>query len=98
MPVLGRHVLLERGRPAPPAASHVHGDAHALVVDLDGALVEAQLDALAGQVVGHRVVVPLELDVVVDVDARELARAVGVRLRRQGPQQRRLTLSEDARP
>ena len=68
--VLRRHVRLERWSPGRCARLRTcSGDAHALVVDLDGARVEAQLDALADQVVGHRVVVAVELDVVVDVDA-----------------------------
>ena len=68
--VRGRHVLLGGGRAAACGCERTcSGDALALVVDLDGARIEAQLDPLAHEVVGHRVVVALELDVVVDVHA-----------------------------
>jgi len=69
---------------------------HALVLEihLDGRAGEANLDDLAGQLVGHGVVVTLDLDVVVDVDLRssprrELVRGVG-----QGSQCRPVDLFE----
>ena len=95
--MLCRHVLLGGSRAAAGARAHVHGNAHPPVVDLDGASVEAQLHLLAREVVRHRVVVTLELDVVVDVHRGQLARAMSVRLRRQGPQERCLAVREDAR-
>ena len=48
--------------------AQVRGDALVLREDLNGGAREAHLDDLTGQLVGHGVVVTLDLDVVVNVD------------------------------
>ncbi len=65
-----------------------------MVQHLDGALVEEDLDPLAHEMVGHRVEVPFEFDVIVDVDAGVFAGAIGERFGGQGRELRRLVLHE----
>jgi hypothetical protein len=50
------------------------GDALALLEDLHDGGGEAHIDLLTGIAVGHRVVVPVELDVVVDAHRGHLPR------------------------
>src|SRR5690606_39419458 len=79
-------------------ATRVRGDATARVKDLDSAAGEADLDRLAGECVGHAVVVAGELDMVVDVHARlaPLGEAVGSGGQRQ--QRRALQRLEERAP
>ena len=79
-------------------AACVQRDALALVVDLDGALVEEELDLSPDEVVGHRVAVAADLDVVVDVHLGGLAGAVEVGLGGSGRSSGSLALEEHASP
>ena len=82
------HVGRDRGVAAPYPGADVAGDALALVEDLDGFAGEPGIELAFDQLIGHRVVVAVELDVVVDMDPDLLPFGVGVGRGRQGLQRR----------
>ena len=63
-----RLMLLERGGAALRVAPQMAGDLPAAVEDVDHLAAQADVDLLADILVGHRVEVPLDGDVVVGVD------------------------------
>ena len=83
-PVRGRHVLGRGGVRTPAGIEGMGGHAFVAVQDFHRAGRDAQLDLLAHQSVGDRVVVAIELDVVVDVDAGGFEACDGHAHRRQG--------------
>ena len=68
--------------------AHMRGHSLAAVEDLHRAVGQANFDSLADELVGNRVIVALDLNVVVDVDASRLPVGKLIRLQRQGPQSR----------
>ena len=87
--VRGRHVLGHGGVAAAHGAAGVTGDAPMVVEHLHRDAGHAQLDLLADELVRHRVVVALELDVVIEArDLRPLELGVFERGRRQRPNDR----------
>jgi hypothetical protein len=66
----------------------VTGDPFALREEFHDGGTEADVELLAHQGVGHGVVVPFHLDVVIDVDPGELPLCVLVGLWREGPERR----------
>ena len=91
-----RHVRGVGGEAPAAAAAHVAGHALPVVEDLDEARREDDLNLFAGQLVGHRVAVALELDVVIDVHAGAPSRVAAVGLGGQRQEGRRVELEEDA--
>ena len=73
------HVLGDGGVAALQRGAHMAGDALALVAAFDRMLGEAHVQGLLHQGVGHRVVVTVDLDVIVDVDPHPLPGGVDVR-------------------
>ena len=65
-----RHVLGHRRVPARLMAARMQPDPRAALEDLDGGGREADVERLVHQRIRHRVVVAIDLDVVIDVDAR----------------------------
>jgi hypothetical protein len=65
-PVRARHVLRDGRVPAAMPAARMDGDALALVEDLDRVGCEARLDLLFDEPEGYGVVVPVEIDMVVE--------------------------------
>ena len=81
------HVGGVGGVAAADVAADVGGDALAAVEDLDGRRGQPRIDVLVDERVGDGVVVPVQLDVIVDVDARvDLPLAVDERLGGQRPE------------
>ena len=92
-----RHVLCSGSRPAREAAP-VTGHPLAQVVDLNDVDGVSDLNLLADQPMRHAVVVPLELDVVVDPNSGFLPDAVVVGLGRKSPHRREIIPLEDLSP
>ena len=68
-PVTGRHVL-GNGRVLPvPACAQMNGDALTFMENLDAAGGQPRLDLGAGEAVGDRIIVGVDVDVIVDVVA-----------------------------
>ena len=65
-PVCARHVLGDRRVAAAETAAQVHRDALAPAEQLDRALGDAGIELLADQPMRHRVVMPVDVDVVVE--------------------------------
>ena len=80
-PVTGQHVL-GNGRVLPvPACAQMNGDAlSALMENLDAAGGQPRLDLGAGEAVGDRIIVGVDVDVIVDTDPAHAPLAVFVRL------------------
>ena len=83
-PVVAGHVLQHRGVSSPHEGAQVRGHPRALVEDLHGVGGEADLDLGAQELIGHGVIVPVHLHVVVDADPRLLPLLVLVGPGRQG--------------
>src|SRR5688572_5173691 len=62
---------------ATPAAADVHGDALAVAEQLNRALGDPGVELLADQPVRHRVVMPVDVDVVVEPDPPHAIRHTG---------------------
>src|SRR5277367_3523523 len=93
-PVTGRHVL-GNGRVLPvPARPEMNGDALALMENLDAAGGQPRLDLGAGEAVGDRIIVGVDVDVIVDADPAHAPLAVFVRLVRQRLERRAVDLLE----
>ena len=94
-PVTGRHVL-GNGRVLPvPACAQMNGDALALMENLDSAGGQPRLDLGAGEAVGDRIIVGVDVDVIVDADPAHAPLAVFVRLAGQRLERRAIDLLED---
>src|SRR6202041_2341969 len=93
-PVTGRHVL-GNGRVLPvPACAQMNGDALALMENLDAAGGQPRLDLGAGEAVGDRIIVGVDVDVIVDPDPGQAPLAVFVRLVRPRLGRRAIALLE----
>ena len=78
--------MIGHGRVVTPCGgAHVRGDALTASIDLDGCWREPRLHLLVDQRVRDRVVMTIDLDVIVDVDASLLPFAVDKRHKRQRP-------------
>src|ERR1700751_3855166 len=77
------HVLRDRRVLADLVTALMHGDASRVEEALDSRGAEARLDLMADEVVRNAVVVTIDLDVVIDADARSLPERVLVRGDRQ---------------
>ena len=86
VPVGLRHVGRVGGVPARRVIAPMGGDALAAMEELDGRRADPRVHDFVDEGIGHGVVVAVELDVVVDVDARHGPLAVDERLGRQRPQ------------
>ena len=84
-----RHVLGDRGVPARHEAARMQPDARAALKDLDRGRREADVEQRVNQRMRHRVVMAIDLDVVVDVDARAepvgMDKALGRERLQRGP-------------
>ena len=67
-PMAGRHVLLHGRVLAVAARAQMRGDPLALGEYLDGAAGEPDLDLGAREAMGHAVIMPLDIDVIIDAD------------------------------
>ena len=76
------------------AAAQMDGDAFAFVEDLDAAGGQARLDLRAGEAVGDRVIVGVDIDVIVDADPSHAPLAVFVGLVRKRLERRPIDLLE----
>lgn len=65
-----RHVVGHRRVPTRVIAARMDPEARAALEDLDGRGGEAHVERLVHERIRHRVVVVIDLDVIVDVDAR----------------------------
>ena len=83
---------------AAPAAADVHGDALALAEQLDRALGDPGVELLADQPVRHRVVMPVDVDVVVEPDPPRPPFGILVGLGRQLLQRRLVELEKQVAP
>ncbi len=90
-----RHVLGHGGVGAGAVAAHMLCDASPTVVDGDGGGASLDLDPGADQAVGHGVVVGVDLEVLVDVDAGFLHLGVAIRDARQGFERRSVETFEE---
>ena len=72
--VRGGHVLTHGEEPLSTVATHMAGHPSATMDDLDDVGGGAHLDRLACQLVRHRVVAVVELDVIIDVHPRRFPR------------------------
>jgi hypothetical protein len=88
------HMLRQRRVPSTHAAAHMHGDMIALVEQLDGVRGDARLDLLAQQPMRRRVVMPLDVDVVIERHAADAPFGIHERLRWQRRQRRLVELLE----
>ena len=82
-PVAGGHVLGHRGVLAIAAAAHMRGHALALDKNLDGPGRQPHLDLLLRKAVRHAVIMPLDIDVIIDADPADAPFGEHVRLHRQ---------------
>ena len=87
-PVRARHVLGDCRVAATAAGAQVNGDALAPAEQLDRALGDAGIELLADQPVRHRVVMPVNVDVVVEPDPPHPPFGILVGLGRQRLQRR----------
>lgn len=99
-PVRVGHVHRECGVAKTRETARVRGHSLALGEHFDGLRTQADLHLLAGQSVGHGVVMAIaaNLDVVVDGDLRLLPRGEVVGVRGQGFERGAIDLFEDASP
>ncbi len=79
-------VVVQGGRGMRNQAAAVRGDAHAMIEDLDNGGRVARLQFLAYQLIRHAVIMPLDLDVIVDVRTDLLPPCQDVALHRQRSQ------------
>ena len=94
-PMAGGHVL-GNGRVLPvPAPAQMNGDALALMENLDAAGGQPRLDLGAGEAVGDRIIVGVDVDVIIDADPAHAPLAVFVRLSRQSLERRAIDLLEE---
>src|SRR6202041_2688363 len=94
-PVTGRHVL-GNGRVLPVSAcAQMNGDTLALMENLAAASGQPRLDLGAGEAVGDRIIVGVNVDVIVDADPAHAPFAVFVRLVRQRLERRAIDLLEE---
>ena len=93
-----RSMLGDRGGFIGLMAAGVRSYALAAVKDLYRGQGRADLHHLPGQYVGHAVVVAVELDVIVDVDARRRPLLELIAFLRQRPQRRPVQFLEQAGP
>jgi hypothetical protein len=85
--VAAAHVAARGGRHPAPLLEDLHRRRRVTDIDADAALVR--------ELEGDRVVVPLDVDVVVEVDARVLPLAEDEACRRQRPQRRAIDPREE---
>lgn len=78
-------MLGNRGVPAIAAGTHMSGNALALAEQLDGGGGDAGLDLLAREAPGHRVVVAVDLDMIVEPGAPHAPFGIDISRRRQRP-------------
>jgi len=75
-----RHVFGDRGMPATTGTTQVNGDALAFAEQLDGMGGDARVELLSDQPVRHRVIVPVDVDVIIGRDATDPPLGIFVRL------------------
>src|ERR1700751_6418197 len=87
--------MLGNGRVLPVSAcAQMNGDALALMEDLDAASGQPRLDLGAGEAVGDRIIVGVDVDVIVDADPAHAPLAVFVGLTGQRLERRAIDLLE----
>ena len=79
-----RHVGIDGGVSAAESAAHMTGDAAPAMKQLDRRAGGADIHFLPGETVGHRGVMVVELNVIVDADRRDLPFSEFVTRFRQG--------------
>src|ERR1700677_3629305 len=93
-PVAGGHVFGNGGVFPVPARPDVDGDALAFVENLDAAGGQPRLDLGAGEAVGDRIIVGVDVDVMVDAAPPHAPLAIFVRLAGQRLERRAIDLLE----
>ena len=97
-PVAGGHVLGHRRVLAVAAGAHMRGHALALHKNLDGPGRQPHLDLLLRKTVRHAVIMPLDIDVIIDADPADAPFGEHVRLHRQRFERRPVQLFEQLAP
>ena len=88
--------MLGNGRVLPvPAPAQMNGDALALMENLDAAGGQPRLDLGAGEAVGDRIIVGVDVDVIIDADPAHAPLAVFVGLAGQRVERRAIDLLEE---
>src|SRR3954462_9204150 len=90
----GWHVLRRRGVLAIAARSPVSCDALAFVEDLDRVGGDPRLDLLTGKPVGHRVVMLVDIDMIIEASPTYLPLRKDISVDRKRPQGRMIKLFE----
>ena len=68
-PVALRHMVRDHGVTVIGRATRMRGHAFAVMEDLDSPRIEPRLKHLTHQLIGNAVVMPVDLDVVIDIGA-----------------------------
>ena len=97
-PVAGGHVLLHGRVLAVAARAQMGGDPLALGEYLDGTAGEPDLDLGAGEAMRHAVIMPVDIDVIIDADTAGAPFGEHVGLGRQGLERRPVELFEQLAP
>ena len=93
-PVGTRHVLGDGRMPAATGAAQMNGDALAFAEQLDGVGGDARVELLADQPMRHRVIMPVDVDVIIERDAADPPLGVFVGLGRQRLERRAVEFEE----
>jgi hypothetical protein len=80
--------------PTTSDAAQMHRDAPALAKQLDCVGGDARVELLADQPVRHRVVVPVDVDVIIEIDPAQTPFGILIRVGRQRLQRRAVELEE----
>src|SRR5260370_14477554 len=94
----GGHVLLHGGVLAIAAGAQMRGDALALGEDLDRPAGETDLDGIAREAIGHAVIMPVDVDVIVDADPAGAPLGEHIGLDRQRLQRGAVEVFEELTP
>lgn len=94
----GGHVLEHGSVLAVAAGAQMRGDPLAPGEHLDGSPGHPRLDGLAGKAIRHAVVMPVDIDVIIDADAADTPLGEHVGLDRQGLEPRAIEFFEKLAP
>src|SRR5215472_10130780 len=93
-PMRTRHMLGDGRVPAPPGAAQVHGDTFAFAEQLDSVSGNASVELLADQTMRHRIIMPVDVDMVVQPNPPDPPLGVFKGLVRQWLERRAVELEE----
>ncbi len=97
-PVARRHVILHGRVLAIAAGAQMGGDTLTPGVNLHGAGREPNLDGFLREAVGHAVIVPVDIDMIIDTDPANAPLGKDIGLDRQGFEHRPVELFEELAP